>query len=85
MVEVLEVKQGVWIDETLIKLAGLGTRLRVLTQPGEIRIVQAQEERPAQLIENADAWAIFQELGQTAPRGKLANAAEDHDRYLYGR
>ena len=39
MVEVLEVKQGVWIDETLIKLAGLVTRLCVLTQLGEIRIV----------------------------------------------
>lgn len=43
MVEVLEVKQGVWIDETLIKLAGLGTRLRVMTQPGEIRIVPATD------------------------------------------
>lgn len=40
MVEVLEVKQGVWIDETLIKLAGLGTRLRVLTQPSESRLLR---------------------------------------------
>lgn len=37
MVEVLEVKQGVWIDATLLKLAGLGTRRRILTQSGEIR------------------------------------------------
>lgn len=55
MVEVLEVKQGVWIDETLIKLAGLGTRLRIMTQPGEIRIVPAIDR----IDETRAAWLAF--------------------------
>lgn len=55
MVEVLEVKQGVWIDETLIKLAGLGTRLRIVTQPGEIRLVPATES----VDRSRAAWLAF--------------------------
>ena len=85
MVEVVEIKQGVWIDATLLKLAGLGTRLRIVTQPGEIRLVSAKDDQQEQLPDATNAWAIFCMLGKNAPRGKLVNSAENHDRYLYGR
>lgn len=36
--EVLQVQHGIWIDEQWIQDAGLKGRLRILVQPGEIRI-----------------------------------------------
>lgn len=39
MTQVLEVKQGIWLDEQLLRRAGLGAQWQVLVQPGEIRIV----------------------------------------------
>jgi hypothetical protein len=39
MTQVLEVKQGIWIDEQLLHRAGIGRQWQVLVQPGEIRIV----------------------------------------------
>lgn len=42
--EVLEVQQGVWINERWIRDAKLGTRLQVVVRPGEIRILPVPEE-----------------------------------------
>lgn len=39
MTQVLEVKQGIWIDEQLLRHAGIGRQWQVLVQPGEIRIL----------------------------------------------
>jgi len=45
--EVLEVQQGVWINEQWIRDAKLGTRLQVVVQPGEIRILPMPDETEA--------------------------------------
>ena len=42
--EMLEVQQGIWIDERGIRDAGLGTRLQVVVRPGEIRILPVPAE-----------------------------------------
>lgn len=81
--EVLEVQHGIWIDEQLIRDAGLEGRLRILIAPGEIRILSSEESTdPA---ESAHGWDLFRTLGDDAEPGHLKNAAEEHDRYLYGK
>ncbi len=81
---VLEIQQGIWIEEEWLRNAGLGQHLQVIVKPGEIRIsslpAEAEGPEPA-----ADGWAIFRSLGQDAPSGRLSNAAVEHDRYLYGK
>ncbi len=82
--QTLEVQQGIWIGEQWLKSAGLGARLQVTVQSGEIRIASA----PAKItpsISSAMAWNIFRSLGKNAKAGKLPNAAVEHDRYLYGK
>jgi len=82
--QTLEVQQGVWINEQWLQSAGLGSRLQVTVQSGEIRIATA----PAKItpsISSAMAWSIFRSLGKNAKVGKLQNAAVEHDRYLYGK
>lgn len=32
---------------------------------------------------STEAWDLFRSMGRTAAKGKLKNAAEEHDRYLY--
>jgi len=81
--ELLEVQHGIWIDEQLIRDAGLGGRLRIVVEPGEIRILPSIEETEPQ--DSSKGWEIFRTLGNDAPAGHLKNAAEDHDRYLYGK
>jgi hypothetical protein len=46
--KVLEVQQGIWVDEQWLRHAGLGTRLQIVVHPGEIRILTAptQTENP---------------------------------------
>jgi hypothetical protein len=79
---VLEVRQGVWIDEQWLKEVGLGNRVQVIMSSGEIRIQDAsQSEELTQPSEKG--WAIFRTLGDDAPIGTLKNASEDHDQYLY--
>lgn len=80
--EMLEVQHGLWIDEQLIRDAGLGGRLRILVQPGEIRILPNEESASKP---SARGWEIFRSLGDDASAGNLTNAAEDHDNYLYGK
>ena len=82
--QVLEVQQGIWIDERWIRNAGLGTRLRVVVQSGEIRILAMPTEgEPRELSE--DGWDVFRSLGRDAQPGQLPNAAVEHDCYLYGK
>ena len=82
--QILEVRQGVWIDEQWIRNAGLGSHLRVVVQPGEIRILTAtRETQPTEPSERG--WDIFRGLGREAQPGRLPNAAVEHDRYLYGK
>lgn len=82
--QTLEVQQGIWIDEQWLKSAGLGARLQVTVQSGEIRIASAPAQN-AQPNSSAMAWGIFRSLGKDAKVGKLPNAAVEHDRYLYGK
>jgi hypothetical protein len=77
----LEVRQGIWIDKEWLKNAGLGGRLHVLVQPGEIRILPGKAA-PVQ-AGTALGWNIFQTLGDDAAPGQLSDAAVEHDRYLY--
>jgi len=82
--QVLEIQQGVWIDERWLQSAGLGPRIQVVVQAGEIRIVPAlgETEQP----QSAElGWNVFRALGKNARPGKLPNAAAEHDRYLYSR
>lgn len=81
--EVLEVQQGIWIDEQWIRNAGLGTRLQVVVRPGEIRILPVPDE--AERKESPRGWEVFRSLGRDAQPGRLPNAAAEHDRYLYGK
>jgi len=79
--KVLEVQQGIWIDEQWIRNAGLGIRLQVIVQPGEIRILPVMDE--VERRESPTGWEVFRSLGRDAQPGRLANAAVEHDRYLY--
>ena len=77
----VEVEKGIWIDEHWIRDAELGPRVRVIVRPGEIRIID-EAHRPSPLP-STRGWDVFRTLGNHAPRGRLANAAAEHDRYLY--
>ena len=80
--QILEVRQGVWIDQRWIRNAVLGDHLQVVVQPGEIRILTAPPEtQPPEPSERG--WDIFRALGQEDQPGRLPNAAAEHDRYLY--
>ena len=82
--KVLEIQQGIWIDEQWIHHAQLGTPLRVVVRPGEIRIVgTAADAEQADL--SVQGWNVFRSLGRDAPSGRLPDAAEKHDHYLYGK
>ena len=82
--QILNVSQGVWIDERWLHKAGLGSRLQVEMKPGEIRIHSVSD-----MIENETpsekGWEAFLSLGKDAVPGCLENASQDHDRYLYGK
>jgi hypothetical protein len=80
--QILEVQQGVWIDEEWIRSAGLGRSLRVMVQPGEIRILAVTVETEEQESPQS-GWDIFRSLGRDAEPGQLSSAAAQHDHYLY--
>ena len=81
--QIVDVQQGIWMDERWLRSAGLGARLQVVVQPGEIRLraVSIEEE---QVARSEAGWEVFRLLGQDAPTGRFSNAAADHDQYLYG-
>jgi len=82
--EILNVRQGLWIDERWLRKAGLGSRLQIQMGTGEIRIQTASKS-----VEGANpsekGWDTLRTLGNDAVVGCLKNAAQDHDRYLYGK
>ena len=82
--QILNVSQGIWIDERWLCKAGLGTRLQVEMKPGEIRI-QTASETSEDVSPTEKGWDIFQTFGNNAVVGCLKNAAQDHDLYLYGK
>jgi len=80
--QILNVSQGVWIDERWLHKAGLGHRLQVEMRTGEIRI-QSASDTSKELKPSEKGWDTFQTLGDNAVAGFLKNAAQNHDRYLY--
>ena len=90
MTRLLEVKQGIWIDEQLLRSAGVSQPCQVVVQPGEIRIIplavssEPQSPEGKQSEATVAGWQVFRSLGRNAPQGKLPNTSTDHDRYLYG-
>ena len=81
-IRVLKVQQGIWIDDEWLQSAGLGTRLQVILQNGEIRIIAAPTYS-ASPIPSEQAWRVFRALGKQARAGRLADASVRHDEYLY--
>jgi len=82
--QILDVTQGVWIDKRLLHKAGLGSRLQIEMRIGEIRI-QAASETTEEIKPSEKGWHTLQTLGENAVAGCLKNAAQNHDRYLYGK
>ncbi|MBW1745429.1 MAG: hypothetical protein JRG74_02430 [Deltaproteobacteria bacterium] len=81
--QILNVSQGVWIDEQWLHKAGLGSRLQVEMKTGEIRI-HAASEITEEAKPSKKGWKTFHTLGDNAVTGCLKNAAQNHDRYLLG-
>ncbi len=82
--QIMEIQQGIWIDEHWLQSAGLGARIQVIVHTGEIRILSASDE----MVESSSAeigWNFFRNLGKNARPGKLRDASIQHDRYLYGK
>jgi hypothetical protein len=79
----LEVRQGIWIDKEWLRNAGFGSRLHVLVQLGEIRILPGTGA--TRQVGSTTGRDIFRTLGDDATTGQLADAAVEHDRYLYGK
>ena len=81
---VLDVTQGVWIDQRWLHKAGLGPRVQVEMGTGEIRIRTAskktEEIKPSQKGLN-----FLKTFGDDAVAGCLENAAKNHGSYLYGK
>ncbi len=80
--QILNVSQGVWIEERWLHKAGLGARLQVEMKPGEIRI-QAASDITEDTSPSEKGWEALQALGDDAVPGCLKDAARGHDRYLY--
>jgi len=81
--DVVKVQRGIWIDEQRIRDAGLGTRIEIIVQAGEIRILPVSAE--AEQRESPKGWQVFRSMGRDASPGQLPNSAVEHDRYLYGK
>jgi len=80
--KIITVKQGIWIDESWLEKAGLGSSLQLLVKQGEIRIITAEESE----TEDAEAgWEVFLSLGKDGTVSKFTDADTNHDRYLYGK
>lgn len=87
--QVLGVQRGIWIDERWLQDAGLGSHLRVIVQPGEIRILAAPDEveqpETANDVWSEEAIEAWRSLGRDAQPGQLKNTSTNHDQYLYGK
>jgi hypothetical protein len=60
-----------------------------LSIPDEIRkeleLYKSGDVRVTVPIDEKRGWEIFRQMGRNAESGTLPNAAEDHDKYLYGK
>ncbi|NBD35589.1 MAG: hypothetical protein GVY30_06280 [Chloroflexi bacterium] len=56
--EILEVQQGIWINERWIHDAKLGKRLQVVVRPGEIRILPLPDETEAATASEDSVLAV---------------------------
>jgi|LGOV01.1.fsa_nt_gb hypothetical protein len=83
--EVINVRRGIWIEERWLRRAGLGSQLQVVVESRELRILSLPEEAEQQKTTSDRGWMVFRSLGTNAEPGKLQNAAQKHDRYLYGK
>lgn len=85
----LEIQQGIWIERRLLQDAGLGSRLQVIVQPGEIRILaasaEAEQSESVEELWTEEAREAWRSLWQEAEPGQLHNPSENHDLYLYGK
>lgn len=81
---VLDVTQGVWIDERWLHKAGLGSQVQVEMRTGEIRI-RAVSKTVEEIKPSQKGMDFLKTLGDNAVVGCLENAAENHDCYLYGK
>ena len=54
----------------------------------ELELYESDDVRVAITVDSRNekrGWEIFKQMGRNAEHGKLPNAAEDHDKYLYGK
>jgi len=82
--QILKVSQGIWIDERWLHKTGLGAQVEIEMKTGEIRI-QAASKTTKNAKPSKKGWETFHTLGDNAVIGCLKNAAQNHDRYLYGK
>ena len=82
--QIINVRQGVWIDKRWLQKAGLGSRLQVEMKTGEIRIHAASKINNDR-VPTEKGWSTLQTLGDNAVDGCMKNAAQNHDSYLYGK
>jgi len=82
--QILKVSQGIWIDERWLHKIGLGSQVEIKMKTGEIRI-QAASKTTKKTKPSKKGWDTFHTLGDNAVNGYLKNAAQNHDRYLYGK
>ena len=82
--QILNVSQGIWIDERWLHKTGLGAQVEIEMKTGEIRI-QAASKTTKKAKPSKKGWKTFNTLGDNAVIGCLKNAAQNHDRYLYGK
>ena len=67
MTEIVKIKQGIWSDEHLLRLASAGAQWQVLVQPGEIRIVPVavSDAQPSPEVRRVVNWT-GQDAGEQA-------------------
>ena len=82
--QILKVSQGIWIDECWLHKTGLESQVEIEMKTGEIRI-QAASKTTKKAKPSKKGWDTFHTLGDNAVNGCLKNAAQNHDRYLYGK
>lgn len=89
--QILDIQQGIWIDQDLLQQAGLSQSVKIILQEGEIRIQSALTEENLPTTDTGknnwsqEAIEVFRSLGQEATSGKLENTSIHHDHYLYGK
>lgn len=78
--QIVELEQGLWIQQNWLKQAGLDDKVQIVIQQGEIRILAAITS----LNQNQEkGWDVFLSLEKDAPKGQVADISTNHDNYLY--